>query len=618
MNNELPVNQDFPVQFNEYAAFDALSLKTLMQDRLTVNGVFTDQIYEGSNFNNFLDVIAYSYNVLLYYLNQTGNEGLFSSSQIYENMNKIVKLINYKPHGPTTSVLTYNATANVNLPAGVYTIPRFSYFTINDTVYSYNKDLTFVKKESGAIENLSDLTDRSLLYQGEFVEYPLYVSTGEIFEEVSIVSVDGDGNNETIDHNNIYVFVRGSSGKWKEFKRVDSLFLHTGIEEVFEVRYNENQRYSIKFGNNVNGKKLIAGNLVGIYYLRSDKSQGEIGPGTLDNNQLFFFNTERLNVILNDTRERDLNIISLEQVNNITFTNTTASVPFKELETVKEIRSNAPNFFKRQGRLVTVKDFESFLKENFSNLIADVKVVNNWDYAKGHLGYLYDLGLDNPLSQDSRILYSQVNFADSCNFNNVYIYVVPKSLVSNDFTFERAFLNLGIKDYVLNYVNELKVSTVETVFIDPVYLSLDFGCASQNELFTGNLNLDLIKTSKFYIVKSNANNIGDNELKEKVKSVILNNFKFDKTSLGMTLDIDSLASQLYDIDGVESFYTSRDNIKIPGINLVAYNFAYSNAGEDISIINQTTKLPFFKIPLWSDPADIINKIEIVSSSYLEN
>ena len=91
MEKSLPSDQEMPLSYNAYAAFDAQSLKLLMQQRLTQNGVFTDQIFEGSNFNNLLDVVAYSYNVLLFYLNQTSNESLFSNSQLYENMNKIVK-----------------------------------------------------------------------------------------------------------------------------------------------------------------------------------------------------------------------------------------------------------------------------------------------------------------------------------------------------------------------------------------------------------------------------------------------------------------------------------------------------------------------------------------------
>jgi len=97
MNNT--TSNQFNLPFNAYAAFDATSLKALMQSRLSQGGVFTDQIFEGSNFNSLLDIIAYSYHVLLFYLNKTGSESQFTQAQLYENMNKIVKALNYNPVG---------------------------------------------------------------------------------------------------------------------------------------------------------------------------------------------------------------------------------------------------------------------------------------------------------------------------------------------------------------------------------------------------------------------------------------------------------------------------------------------------------------------------------------
>ena len=59
MDEQNVTNQDFPLSFNSYAAFDATNLKALMQQRLVDGGVFTDQIFEGSNFNSLLDVIVF-------------------------------------------------------------------------------------------------------------------------------------------------------------------------------------------------------------------------------------------------------------------------------------------------------------------------------------------------------------------------------------------------------------------------------------------------------------------------------------------------------------------------------------------------------------------------------
>ena len=90
---------DCPSTKDGYLAFDALSLKQHIKDRLNESAVFTDQNYEGSNISTIMDIVAYTFNVLMFYLNKTSSESMFSDAQIYENMNRIVKLIDYKPVG---------------------------------------------------------------------------------------------------------------------------------------------------------------------------------------------------------------------------------------------------------------------------------------------------------------------------------------------------------------------------------------------------------------------------------------------------------------------------------------------------------------------------------------
>lgn len=614
MENIKPVDQEFPLSFNSYAAFDATSLKALMQQRLLENGTFTDQVFEGSNFNNLLDVIAYSYNVLLFYLNQTSNESLFSNVQLYENMNKIVKLLNYKPIGNLTSVLSFEARANDALSVGVYTIPRFSYFTINDIYYSFNRDLTFVKSTSGA-EDLTELSEYSILYQGRFIEYPITISSGEKFEEISIVSVDEDGNNEQIDHNNIFVFIRDGLGLWREWKRVDNIFLERGNSEVFEVRFNENQRYTIKFGNDVTGKKLTAGNLISIYYLSTDKSIGQIGPNTLDGNQLYFFNTEQYNTILDSVRGPQSRLISLEEVNNIEFTNSSSSTNSTDLETVEQIRKNAPNFFKQQGRLVTVDDIESYLKINFNNILSDVVVVNNWEYLDEHVRYLYNIGLKQP-NLDSRVLLNQVNYADSCNFNNLYIYVVPKILKTNNFSYDKGYLGPGLKDYILNSLEPYKLSTIELVCQDPVYFAFGFGAATQDEIFNKKLSLDIVNQTKLVLGKSNKSGLSNSEIIRQAKNIFTEYFSFNNVKLGQIVDIQNLTQKLLNVDGIENFSTVRNGVSLPGLSLLAFNPVYSNGNEDIQIVTQNIKLPYFKIPYWYDYSILDSQFEILPADVL--
>ena len=42
----------------------------------------------------------------MFYLNKTSTESLFSDAHIYENMNRIVKLIDYKPVGNQSATLS--------------------------------------------------------------------------------------------------------------------------------------------------------------------------------------------------------------------------------------------------------------------------------------------------------------------------------------------------------------------------------------------------------------------------------------------------------------------------------------------------------------------------------
>ena len=119
---------DFKLPTGAYTGFDAQSLRDLIIERLnsdpTIN--FTDQNFEGSNVSALIDIIAYSYHVLLFYLNNTASEVDFNQATLYENMNRIVKLIGYKPTGKQTSVVPINAVASNSLGSGNYTIRKYS------------------------------------------------------------------------------------------------------------------------------------------------------------------------------------------------------------------------------------------------------------------------------------------------------------------------------------------------------------------------------------------------------------------------------------------------------------------------------------------------------------
>ena len=92
----------------DFLKFNAYSMKELITRKMSEDSNFTDQIYEGSNLAILIDLVAYMYQVLVYQLNNAAAESMFSDTQVYENISRLVKLIGYNPRGFKPSTISLN------------------------------------------------------------------------------------------------------------------------------------------------------------------------------------------------------------------------------------------------------------------------------------------------------------------------------------------------------------------------------------------------------------------------------------------------------------------------------------------------------------------------------
>jgi hypothetical protein len=431
----------------------------------------------------------------MYYLNRTSPESMFSDSQVYENMNRIVKLLDYNPIGKQTPSTTFGLSGTDNIPMGLYTIPRYSYVTNGNVKYSINEDIV-ISKQTSLAESFDSVVAQKLLYQGAFSEYPIYQAVGNVNELVFF----SPGDATMVDHFNIDVYVKElADGQWYKWNRVPTLYLENGASRAFEVRINENKKYELKFGNDINGKQLKANDNVAIYYIETLGSAGEIGVGGLANQPLRIFASNTLNQILTDLNVREGNKYTYTTptiANNFNITNTNDSTYYQAEEDTDSIRKNAPGVFRSQYRVVTESDYTNYINSNFANLIHDTKVVNNWTYMSEQMKYYYEeIGLRDP-NNVSNILYNQVNFADACNFNNIYVIAVPKT-VSNTKN-PTSVLSPAQKELIMNSLKGVKTLTSEVVILDPVYIAADL-CISVDG--STNVTLDDIDNTELVILK---------------------------------------------------------------------------------------------------------------------
>ena len=598
---------NFDLPKDGYIAFDAMSLRQLIVNRLNEQKVFTDQNFIGSNLAAIIDIISYSYNTLIYYLNRTSSESMFTEASLYENMNRIVKLIDYSPIGFQTSTLTFQASAQTTslgttgvLSKGLYTIPRYSYVITNNIPFSFNEDISFVKTINGT-ESLNELAQQKLLFQGQYQEAPIYTATGEDNEIVIL-----NPGNDLVDHFNIDVYVKSAAtGKWEAYTKTSNLYLESGSAKKYEIRLNPNKRYEVKFGNDINGAKLQAGDQVAMYYLVSLGADGEVGSGALNtNSRLVRLNTTQFNQIVADILANQYRLLTNEEMGNLLFANTNSSTTVKAAETVEQIRQTAPANYRSQYRLVTTRDYEVFAKTNFTNLLADVKCVNNWDYISGYLKYFYDIGLTDP-ARTERAMYNQVMYADSCNFNNVYLIVVPRSGTQN-----LDYLVPAQKELINTSMLTNKMATTEVVFIDPVYKAVSIGISSS----TLDVN-PVTDESQCYIevIKRTSSRRDNQSIINDIINVFNNYFKRDNIVLGQTIDTRSLTQQILDVDGVDMFFTRRKDdstVRTQGLSLFYWNPIYPNSDKIVTTSNITSK--YFEYPFFNNISDLSNKIVVTA------
>jgi hypothetical protein len=602
----------FPISPNTYAAFDAISLRNLIIERLNAQGTFTDQNYIGSNLSSIIDIVSYAFNTLLFYLNRTSSEATFTEAQLYENINRIVKLLDYKPIGYQTSTLSFQASADntrnvFDATNQYYTIPRYAHIIVGGIVFSFNEDITFAVNEYNSIVELPQLSNRKLLFQGSFREAPLHIAAGNPNEIVTINVV-----NALIDHFNVHVYVyENEQSKWVHYKETRSMYMEQPSSRAFEKRLNSNLQYEVTFGNDVNGRQLKKDDKVAIYFLQSSGEKGVVGPGSLNEKvgkTYAVLNTNLLSQIMKDVKQDQTSIyLTTKDFNNILLSNVAGSTPPKDIESADEIRMHAPAAFRSQYRLVTQKDFEVFIKTNFSNFISDVKVFTNWEYTSEYLRYFQELNLDPVTFQ--QIALNQVAYSDACNFNNIYICAMPAIGIESSLK----YLLPAQKEAILNEARDLKPLTTELTYLDPIYISIRLGM----ETSAGVTTLENRYLTKLKIKKTRKIGRSDQSIINEVASVFQRFFLPQQRKIGELFDYSKLVADILSVEGVEEIYTvdTGDGYAIPGLRLLMWNPIYPDL--DRKIVNHNIYLKPFQFLFYEDLVKIAEFIFIDETSYYD-
>jgi hypothetical protein len=120
------------------------------------------------------------------------------------------------------------------------------------------------------------------------------------------------------------------------------------------------------------------------------------------------------------------------------------------------------------------------------------------------------------VQKNAKLLFNQITFNDACDFNNVYVFAVPRlGAIQNENTPIDLFY--AQKQSIVDKLEDYKMVTHNVVIRDPIYIGFDIGLGVDSETLTS----DIREETKIRITRSQYDLIS----KEQIKSTVFNLIK---------------------------------------------------------------------------------------------
>jgi hypothetical protein len=316
-------------------------IKQNIKNYLTSQSQFTDYDFEGSGLAVLIDTLAYNTHYNAFYLNMAMNEIFIDSAVKRESVVSLSKMLNYIPKSQRSATATISLSVNnvIGAPSSLI-IDRYTAFsTIIDSVsYTFYNIEPVTILPSGSTYTYEELK----VYEGVFVENKFTVGSTPGPAEKFVIP------NANIDTTTMRVTIQDdptSSASAKFDLYGGDITLINENSPVYFLEQNSSGLYQIYFGDGVIGRKLSTGQTVTIEYLISNGIDANIS----------------------DKIDQAFELAgTIDGYTDVTITVVEKSSGGESAETIEEIRFNAPKAATSQNRLVTVKDYEAFLKRKYS------------------------------------------------------------------------------------------------------------------------------------------------------------------------------------------------------------------------------------------------------------
>jgi hypothetical protein len=323
------------------------NIKQSLKTFLSAQSEFSDYDFEGSALSVLLDTLAYNthYNAMLAHMQ--ANETFLDSAIKRSSVVSLAKSLGYTPRSrrAATGYVNFTLVPDPSFTNSTFSLSRDTIFTasVNGTTYNFYPSSTV----SATLETINGVTgfvfNQLPLKEGTRVSNSFLIDASNLSGPITIP-------NQNVDTSTLRVRVQKSATEvsLETFMLSSSLLDLLPTSRVYFLEESIDGLYTLKFGDNVLGKQLTAGNIVIVDYITTNG---------VDTNGAKGFSCSTTLTGSSETKIFDT-------------TQTIPAASGQNKESIDSIRRNAPKYNSAKERAVSAQDYESLILASNTNIQA--------------------------------------------------------------------------------------------------------------------------------------------------------------------------------------------------------------------------------------------------------
>ena len=321
----------------EITDLDFDSVKTNFKTFLSQQTEFTDYNFEWSGMSILMDFLAYNTHYLAFHANMLANEMFIDTALTRSSAVSHAKALGYLPSSPKASIATVDVTvSNVTISQTTLVMAAGTTFstTLNDVGYNF---VTIGDKTATSDTGIFTFTDVEL-YEGTRMRYTYTVNSSNLEQSFVIPSSEADTTSLVVS-----VQTSSSDVTTEVYSLNTDYATLTSKSTSYFLQEVEDGQFEVYFGDGVNGKKPIDGNIIILDYVVTN---GSVADGA----KAFTASS------------------NIGGYSSIAVPTTADASGGGDAESVDSIKFNAPLKYAAQVRAVTPDDYNTIVPSVYTNI----------------------------------------------------------------------------------------------------------------------------------------------------------------------------------------------------------------------------------------------------------